>query len=254
MRTYVGSIFFICYISFWITFFIFHITGKSLDVYLLYAFFGSILILSIIFYKFSSDQKLFFMISGETHMCFALSYILSEIIPLNVSPYFDNIFFFSSLLLLVLGYHFIINRKDVNDFNIQDIMPDAVPLAIGTLCICGIFAFRNRNILFSLVQPHLPSFEQLVVLGLAAFTEEIISRYYIQGVSLKAFHPAYAILFSSILFSLLHFFTNVFELQIFFFHTVHGIIYGYTYYKSENNLSVPLILHFFNNVFILSFQ
>lgn len=254
MRRFIGSLAFIFYISVWITFFIFHITGKSLDLYLFFVFLGSIVILFLIYHKFSSDQKIFFMISGETHICFLLSYIITERIFFSFSFYFKHIFFSSVLLLLVLGYHFIINNKDVNDFNIQDIVPDVVPLAIGIFCICGLFAFHNRKILLELALPHFPSFEELVEIGLAVITEEIISRYYIQRISLKAFYPVYAILFSSILFSLLHFFYSVFELQIFFFHTVHGIVYGYTYYKSENNLSVPLILHFFNNIFILSFQ
>jgi membrane protease YdiL (CAAX protease family) len=32
------------------------------------------------------------------------------------------------------------------------------------------------------------------------------------------------------------------------------LILGYTYYKSNNNLTVPLILHFFSNIFTMSFQ
>jgi len=66
---------------------------------------------------------------------------------------------------------------------------------VGIFCIFGIFTFQNKKILMELAFPHLPSFEESASMGLAVITEEIISRYYIQGVSLKAFNPVYSIFF-----------------------------------------------------------
>jgi hypothetical protein len=149
--------------------------------------------------------------------------------------------------LIILGYHFIINKKDFNDFNIKGIFPDIKILLWGAFCIFGLFILINRAILIEFESFHLPSYEKLVSIFLAVVTEEIISRYYIQGISLKAFNPVYSIVFSSILFSLLHFFFRQFELKLFLCYFLSGIIYGYTYHKSKN-LSIPLFLHFFNNI------
>ena len=216
-------------------------------MYVLFIFFGSIIIFLLVYFRLSPDQKIFFLISGETHICFVINYIITERVPISLSSYFKHIFFSSLLLLIILGYHFILNKRNFNDFHIKDILPDRTLLLGGAFCIFSLFALLNRKIFMKLTVSHLPTYEELVLMFLVVVTEEIISRYYIQGISLKAFNPVYSIAFSSILFSLLHFFSRQFELKLFFCYMLCGIIYGFTYHKSKN-LSIPLFLHFFNNI------
>lgn len=77
---------------------------------------------------------------------------------------------------------------------------------------------------------------------LPAFLEEIVFRGLLLGV-LRRFGDGYAILFSSLLFSLFH--GNLSQ-AIFTF--IVGLILGYIMVRS-NNIIIPMIVHFMNNAF-----
>ncbi|MGD2247370.1 MAG: CPBP family intramembrane metalloprotease [Candidatus Methanofastidiosia archaeon] len=221
----------------------------------------SLVVLSISYLLlFTPLQKYFARVTGEIYFCsllaslFIIVFALIEVFP-AFSSNVDRGQFFEvvlekirsldvvhrvTLLLLILVYHFLVNKRTVEDLNIKDITHEIeylVVAGIGFFCLFGVLYFQE---LITEGAFHLPTFENLVNLFLVVFVEEVMYRYYIQGKALEAFSRYRALLIASLLFTLVHLGPPLGWYHIYVF--IGGLVYGYGYMRNQN-LSVPLILH-----------
>ena len=281
-RAHIGSSIFILYLSFLIAgaylslLFILIANGyltysrQYMNYYLL-IFAGSLVVLSILYLDlFTPLQKYFTRVTGEIYLCsfltslFIIVFVLIDIFP-AFSSNFDRGQFYEAvfervnsldllrqvtLLLLLLGYHFLVNKRTVEDLNIKDLKNEGeylVVAGIGFFCLFGVINFEK---LIEGVTFHFPSFENLVDIFLIVLTEEVMYRYYIQGAASEAFGKFRALLIASLLFTLAHSgqASGIYYMYVF----ISSLAFGYGYMRNQN-LSVPLILHGLTNLLPIVF-
>lgn len=272
LRTYIGSAGFIAYLSFWIgtiklngpSFLFFYLwlgdkdllepldsMSDILTFIVLVEF--SLIFLFIGYFFLNSIQKQYIAICGEAHICFFISYFLSySFFKLNLVSMRTASFelFLIIFFLIILAYHFVINRKTLKDFDFRIITN--IPIFILAVCflfilfVVSIMLFFNRPIIF-----HLPSFNDCIFLFI--IQEEIMFRYYIQKEGVQAFGVYPSIIIASLLFSLIHFVSGILLFRSFIYLLLMGCIIGWAYQKC-NNFSVPIVLHgLFNLLIRMSF-
>ena len=265
LRMYTGSSIFVIFLSLSIAAECILIAYPFSQSYVNYFFplisAASLVVLSLLYLvRFTPLQKHFARVTGEMYLLailtslVILAYACIEVLP-TFSSSFDarqflelllrrisslGLFNRVTFLLLILVYHFLVNKRTVEDLNIKDITHDieyVVVAAIGLFCLFGLINFSD---LIEEGTFHLPSFENLVNFFLVILAEEIMYRYYIQGAASEAFSKYRALFIASLLFALAHFGRpfGMYHIHVF----ISSLVFGYGYMRNQN-LAVPLILH-----------
>lgn len=193
-----------------------------------------------VFYRVKATlpQKEFVKVVGEVYLCLlagaGISLILLLVTRIRVPSYLLS-------LVLVLCYHFVINKRTFKDFNIRTVSKNAeflIVSVIGLFCLFGVINLHElvKNTL------HFPSFENLVSIFLIVVTEEIAYRYYIQKTGEEAFGTYGTILVTTALLTLIRFFTTPLNVLPLVYYVITNLTLGYGYAR-DKNLSIPLILH-----------
>lgn len=244
IRKYVGPSVFILFLStlvVWGPFFAtkqFSRAASPLPVVLLIAV--SIICAVLYLMKATTPQKEFITVAGEVYLCFVVvAVILLPLLRLEIESV--SMIIKIMVLLVLLGYHFIVNKRTIEDLGIKDISGDVefiIVAAIALFCLYGAINFQEylEEGFF-----HIPVFEELVTLFLVVVASEIAFRYYMVGTGIEAFGKYGAVLVVSFLMALEHIVGNP-SLDSVVYYTVSQVILGLGYVRGKN-LSVPLILH-----------
>ena len=273
-RVHIGSSMFVFFLSLYIAGVYLLIAESFFQPYedfFLLIFAVSLVIFSLLYLvRFTPLQKHFARVTGEMYLLTVLTslvilaYVCVKVLPtfssgfdarqflevlLRRTPFLD-LLSRVTLFLLILVYHFLVNKRTADDLHIKDITREIeylVVAGIGLFCLYGLLNFHD---LIEEGAFHFPSFQDLVDLFLIIFTEEIIFRYYIQGAALEAFSKYRALLIASLLFTLVHVGHPVGMYYVYIFTC--GLVFGYGYMRNQN-LSVPLILHGLTLLFTMVF-
>lgn len=258
IRSYVGFLAFIFFVPVFATMNVFSISLKFLElesvmlsILVLLSFFISLVILSVAYAKWLTPaQKRIFQVGGELYLLYfaAMGLFLGLLLQeWDISPIVSP----TILLLLILGYHFVINNGTINDLNIKDVSRQIEYIIVGTIGLFCLFGLLWFDTLISEGTFQLPGFEGLVMVFVVIVAEEIMYRYYIQGSAQKAMKNSTAVLMVSLLFALQHGSLEATYVR-FVYAFVVSIVCGFGYSRYRN-LSVPLILHAAANLFSLIF-
>jgi membrane protease YdiL (CAAX protease family) len=251
LRTYIGPAVFILYISNWIGLFILtvarHFSVQGFTVAFI-PFLAALIILPLVYRRLAPPQKQFIRVAGEVYLLFFLIIILFEIFFREFIEYnLYGLAFNIMLVLLILFYHLIVNKKTVEDLRINPVGKDTEYVIVAVIGLFCMFLALNWHSLLQYGILNYPTFEEISILVLVVIYEEIMFRYYIQQEASTAFGEGAAIVIVSILCALLHFFATPFNARNFVIHFVRSLIYSYGYSRNRN-LSVPLILHAVTNL------
>ena len=254
-----GSSVFVFYLSVLVVRGSFSITGSfsRSDTFILLVFAASLVVFSVLYLvRFTSQQKQFARVTGEVYLCLILASVipafylvwkaLSSSFETELMPSFELSFSILFLLFLLI-YHFLVNKRTVEDLNIKGITHEVeylVVAGIGLLCLYGLIKFHD---LIERGSFHLPTFEDLVLIFLVVLAEEIMYRYYIQGAASEAFGRFRSVLIVSFLFAFAHSGVS-FNVYLLVYRFISGFAFGYGYMRNQN-LSVPIILHCLTNLF-----
>lgn len=240
MRAYIGPFVFIFFFSIMIVMGIFVVHLKllpsSLSIVLVVVSFAVLTVLYRV--KATLPQKEFIKVFGEVYLCLlagaGISLILFFVTRITIPSYLLS-------LLLVLCYHFIINKRTFKDFNIRTVSKDTEFLIVSVIGLFCLFGVINLHELVKST-PHFPSYENLVFIFLVVVTEEVAYRYYIQKTGEKAFGTYGTVLVTTALLVLTRFFTTPLNVLPLVYYVITNLIFGYGYTR-DKNLSIPLILH-----------
>lgn len=257
IRVYVGSSVFVFYLSVLVASSSITRSFSRSDTFILLVFAASLVVFSVLYLaRFTLEQKQFARVTGEVYLCLILASVipafylvwkaLSSPFETEMIPSLGLSFYILRLLFLLI-YHFLVNRRTVKDLNIKGITHEIeylVVAGIGLFCLYGLMGFHD---LIERGTFHLPTFEDLVLIFLVVLAEEITYRYYIQGEASEAFGRFRSVLIVSFLFAFAH--SEVtFNVYLLAYRFISGFAFGYGYMRNQN-LSVPIILHFLTNLF-----
>ncbi|MBU6996748.1 MAG: CPBP family intramembrane metalloprotease [Theionarchaea archaeon] len=250
LRKYLGPLVFIVYLANWIGFG-FILISRSLSTLDpltmtkigIVLFIASTAILLILYRRLSSLQKEFFQISGEIFALFSLCIIVNYVLSSRIHQVgsFEP-FFFVLFTLALLAYHLVVNRRTIEDLGIKSLGKDVEYTVVALIIVFCLFLWLQFGSLLEGITLGFPSFDEIVLVVLVVFSEEIASRYYIQRKAEEVTGQRYGILIAAVLFSLLHLTATHFDLQSFVVLIGKGLIFGYGYSRNKN-LAVPLLLH-----------
>jgi membrane protease YdiL (CAAX protease family) len=144
-------------------------------------------------------------------------------------------------ILVILGYHFVVNKKTIEDLGIKDISKDVEFIIVGAIALFCLYGAINFQRYLEEGFFHIPAFEELVTLFLVVVGTEIGYRYYMVGKGIGAFGKYGSVLVVTFLMVVVHLISNPSVLPL-VYYTVSQIVLGLGYVRGKN-LSIPLILH-----------
>lgn len=249
-RAYIGPAVFIFYISNWIgsaaLMVVRHFSVEDTVIFI--PFLAVLIILSLVYRRLTPPQKQFIRVTGEVILLSYLATILFGVFLRNVIE--DNLrglVHYIILVLVVLFYHLIVNKRTVKDLHINPVGKDTKYVIVASIGIFCMFVAVDWRYFLRYSSLNYPTFEEISILVMVVISEEIISRYYIQQEAATAFGEDAAIVIVSILFSMFHFFPPPFDVKWFVNHFAISLIFSYGYSRNRN-LSVPFILHAATNL------
>jgi membrane protease YdiL (CAAX protease family) len=244
IRTYVGPSVFILYFSLWVVWGSFFATGqdsRAASPFPILLLIAVIIILAVLYrMKATTPQKEFITVAGEVYLCFivvaviALPFLWFDIKSVSMLTNIMGI-------LVILGYHFVVNKKTIEDLGIKDISKDVEFIIVGAIALFCLYGAINFQRYLEEGFFHIPAFEELVTLFLVVVGTEIGYRYYMVGKGIGAFGKYGSVLVVTFLMVVVHLISNPSVLPL-VYYTVSQIVLGLGYVRGKN-LSIPLILH-----------